>query len=396
MNSNGRNNPAPATTLRVLRLTPEVGEMSAPLNQFSLPAADRQEITLCTFFPSGMTVPAPLTLLEGDGTLPGFFRSLHTAVAAKRYDIVHAHSPHMACLFLAARLRWRGPSPATVCTVHNSYSNLRFRNRLLLLPVFAAFQRIVCCGRPSLDSFPDGYRRLAGRRLCVITNGVNLDRVDRVVAGRRGSWHPGPLVVCVGRLIRIKNPFTVLEAFRQCGHPSARLVFVGDGESRGQLWETRDRLGLAGQVETTGLIQRDEVYPWLSGADLFVSASVGEGLPIAVLEAMACRCPVLLSDIPPHREIAGGADFIPLCPADDAAAFSRQIRRFLDMTASERAAIGEKCRRLVEDRFRLDRMLDAYESLYRELLQHRPGRWARSSCTNLASLHQFCGRGSAR
>lgn len=364
--------------------------MSAPLNQFSLPAVNRQEITLCTFFPSGMSVPRSITLLEGDGTLSGFFRLLQTAVAAKRYDIVHAHSPHMACLFLAAKLRWRGPAPASVCTVHSSYSNYGRRNRFLFLPVFATFHRIVCCGRPSLESFPGWYRRLAGRRLCAITNGVNLDRVDGAVAGRRGARHPDPLVVCVGRLIRVKNPFTVLEAFRQCGHPSARLVFVGDGESRGRLWEARDRLGLAGQVETTGLIPRDEVYPWLSGADLFVSASVGEGLPIAVLEAMACRCPVLLSDIPPHREIAGGADFIPLCPADDAAAFSRQIRRFLDMTASERAAIGEKCRRLVEDRFRLERMLDAYESLYRELLQRRPGRGPRLSCKDPASRRPLC------
>lgn len=47
----------------------------------------------------------------------------------------------------------------------------------------------------------------------------------------------------------------------------------------------------------------DNVVPWLQASDLFVSASASEGMPLAVLEALSCGLPALLSDIPPHREI---------------------------------------------------------------------------------------------
>lgn len=81
---------------------------------------------------------------------------------------------------------------------------------------------------------------------------------------------------------------------------------------------------------------------------------------------MACRCPVVLSDIPPHREIADGARFIPLAHQDDAAGFARELATLRDMPAREREEIGERCRRLVEERFSLRKMLDEYHAVHKE------------------------------
>jgi glycosyltransferase involved in cell wall biosynthesis len=94
-------------------------------------------------------------------------------------------------------------------------------------------------------------------------------------------------------------------------------------------------------------------------------------MPMAVLEAMACRCPVILSDIPAHREIADGADFIPLVEADDVVGLAREVARFNGMSGAARAELGERCRSLVEQRFSLAAMQGRYEDLYLEVLGKR-------------------------
>ncbi|MGE5764749.1 MAG: glycosyltransferase [Mycobacterium leprae] len=116
------------------------------------------------------------------------------------------------------------------------------------------------------------------------------------------------------------------------------------------------------------------MYRHLADADVYVSTSRGEGLPVAVLEAMACGVPVVLSDIPQHREIVGDADVAPLVPADDIAGFAAAIERFRRMPRQERDSLGERCRALVAERFSVQAMNRAYERLYRDRVrrQSRP------------------------
>ncbi len=359
--------------LTILRLLLSMGETSAPYNQFSLAWFDKHDITICTLFKSDISPPKEITLFEGDGSVPGFFRVLKAALDAKKYDIIHAHSPHLGLFFLVATLfSYRQFAPATVITVHDSYPNYKLRNRLMFIPVFAGFQRVVCCSRASFDSFPVFYKRLGGDRLCFVQNGLDITRVDRITANIRQRPHQTGdfIVIAVSRLFEIKNPFSVITAFQQStdhANQASRLVYIGDGLLRNSLITTSREVGLENQIEFTGLIPREEVFENLLNADLFISMSRGEGLPISVLEAMACRCPVLLSDIPPHREIAEGVDFIPLIQPDDVAGFAREIKKFREMPLSERTAIGQKCRELVEERFSLPPMLAGYEEVYAQI-----------------------------
>ncbi|MEZ4683877.1 MAG: glycosyltransferase [Caldilineaceae bacterium] len=85
---------------------------------------------------------------------------------------------------------------------------------------------------------------------------------------------------------------------------------------------------------------------------------------MAVIEAMACGRPVVLSDIPPHREIAQHTSVIPLIDCDDVAGFAEAIHRFRTMSPSERQKIGAECRRVVEMRFSLHAMHRQLESIY--------------------------------
>ncbi|MGI0024188.1 MAG: glycosyltransferase family 4 protein [Nitrososphaera sp.] len=359
--------------LSMLHVILAVRETTGSYNQFCLPLAGRRDITICTYFASDITAPGAITLFEGDGSLKGFFRALKAALAEKEYDIIHVHSPHCGFLFLAAtRFAYWKFKPFTVVTVHDSYPNYKLRNRILWLPVFASFQRVICCSQASYDSFPVFYKRLAGDRLRVVQNGLDIARVDRVAANirQRPRQTSDFTTIAISRLVDIKNPFSVIGAFQQSANQASqtsRLIYIGDGPLRNSLITKRRQVGLENQLEFTGLIPRDKVFEYLLRADLFISTSSGEGLPVAVLEAMACGCPVLLSDIPPHREIAEGVDFIPLIQPDDVAGFAREIKKFRQMPASERRAIGQKCRELVEQRFSLPAMHSGYAAVYAQI-----------------------------
>ena len=356
--------------LRILHIILAIRETSAPYNEHCLPWAEKRDITICTYFASDIKTPKTITLYDGDGSLTGFLRNLKSALNQKEYDIIHVHSPHLGLLFLiATAFSRRKFSRSTVVTVHDSYQDFKLRNKLMFIPVFAAFQRVVCCSQASYVSFPAFFKRLAGDRLCYVRNGLDIARVDRIAT----NVHPpvdktgGFTTVAISRLVDVKNPFSVLTAFCQSADPGSRLVYMGDGRLRPSLIAGSKELGFENQIEFTGLIPRDRVFEYLLNADLFVSASRGEGLPVSVLEAMACGCPVILSDIPPHREIAEGIDFIPLINPDDTAGFAREIKKYKEMPASERTAIGEKCRKLVEERFSLSTMHTGYAEVYRKV-----------------------------
>lgn len=358
---------------RILRIMLTARETSAPYNQFSLPWADEHDITICTYFAADVTPPRTITLFEGDGSLRGFFRALNAALDAKRYDVIHAHSPHVGLLFLIATLfSRRRVGHTTVVTVHDSYQNYKVRNRLMFMPVFASFRKVVCCGQASYDSFPALFKRLAGDRLAVVRNGLNIARVDGIAANasQRSDRPTGFTVIAVSRLVAIKNPLAVVAAFQRSADQTSRLLYFGDGPLRQSLISQGESAGLSNQIEFTGIIPRDKVFEHLLGGGLFVSTSRGEGLPVAVLEAMACGCPVVLSDIPPHREIAEGVDFIPLIDPDDVEGFAREIKRFREMTTAERRTVGEKCRHLVQDHFSLAAMLRGYAGIYAEIAEN--------------------------
>ena len=355
------------TQLKILHLLLVISETSMPYNEFALAMSDRQGITVCTYFPSGIKTPSQVFVIEGDGTFFGFFKALGSALKIKKHDIVHVHSPHLGVLFLIANMFYR-QAIHKVCTVHNSYHNFKVRNRLLFIPVFSFFNRTICCSKVSLASFPGFYKWLAGKRLVAIPNGVDINRIDRYVSSsdlreKRREF----VVVFLGRLINIKNPLVALDAFSKSNIPG-KMIFIGDGRLRVQLNEKINKSSLKEKVKLLGLIPRKDVFRYLGEASVLISTSKGEGLPVAVLEAMVSRRPVVLSDIPPHREIAEGIDFIPLVEPEDTDGFASEIRRFQTMTSFERVQIGKKCRALVEKSFSLTMMHQRYEEVYLQVL----------------------------
>jgi glycosyltransferase involved in cell wall biosynthesis len=367
--------PRPERRLRVLHLILMLGETNSQYNEHCLPMLGRRDMTIVTYFAPRLTPPPEIALFAGDGTVRGFLRTLRAALNAGRYDVIHGHAPESAAMLVFALVLWRRLRhlrPSLAYTVHDAFYDYGLRNQALMLLTLRAFSRVVFCSHAAYDSFPAPWRRLVRDRWRVVQNGADFDRVDRVLAASPAAVHERFTVVSVGRLEKVKDPLVVLEAFASGAGRDDRLVFIGTGALVSAIEERARALGLGDRVELTGLVERDEVFRRCAAADLFVSASRGEGLPVAVMEVMATGCPAVLSDIPQHRELLERADVAPLVPTGDVEGFARQIGRFRDMGAEERLDAGQRGREHVVETFALARMHAGYEQVYRELARPEP------------------------
>lgn len=362
---------------RILHLVITYGETSPAYKEFSLPNINKYDITVCSMFPPDTSVPTEIRVINGRSSVIEYVRVLCSILKSIRYDVIHSHYAHVSVLFiLAAILVCPSSLKASIYTVHTSYNNLKFRNKVLTALTFIFFNNIVFCSKSSEDSFPTWFKLLAYKRYTTIQNGVNIRQVDVALNSKRAETVlklADYRITLVARLITLKNTEIVLEALANLNDPTIQLVIIGEGILKSDLEAKAKSLLPLNQVVFTGVIVREEVYWLLASSDLFISTSRIEGLPIAVLEAMAVGCPVILSDIAAHREISGRATWIPLIPPDDVEELAKAIWRHRSMTKIELSRIRRANRTLVEDRFNLERMLNEYHRIYNTIIdQHCP------------------------
>lgn len=197
-------------------------------------------------------------------------------------------------------------------------------------------------------------------RLQVIGNPVVTSEVLRLSqAPAEHPWlTPGepPVVLAAGRLIRAKGFDVLLEAFAQVlPHTRARLLILGEGPERAALAAQLERLGLSQHAALAGFTKNP--YAWMSRSAVFVLSSRHEGLPGALIEAMACGCRVVATDCPHGpAEILEGGRWGLLIPVDDASALASAI---LDALAATHAPDV----RLRAKDYRLENAVHAYRRL---------------------------------
>ncbi len=225
-------------------------------------------------------------------------------------------------------------------------------------------------------------------RIVHIPNGVDLNHfhpapVERSPEARRRLGLPaGPLLAFAGRLDPQKGLHTLLAAVQPllAGEGETRLLLMGDGPQRSELEQTVQRAGLSTRVVFRGLV--GDVAPYLRASDIFVFPTVGEGMPNALLEAMATGLPCVASAIGGCTDIVTDGETGLLVPPGDAAAFRSALEQLLQ-SPELRARLGTAARATVVHRFGLERMAERYENCLRTTLtglsvgegvEERPGK----------------------
>lgn len=191
---------------------------------------------------------------------------------------------------------------------------------------------------------------------------------DRVAARRAlGLAEDGRIIGTVASLIPWKGHHYLLQAFAQLPDAALRLVIVGDGtpELRAGMVQQIDALGLTGRVVMAGY--REDVRPWLQAMDIFVLASYGsEGLPQALMQAMACGLPVVTTPVGSIAEVVETGRTGILVPPAEVAPLQQAMARLLD-DADLRRELGARATAAAQTRFGIEPMLDAMEAVFRKV-----------------------------
>lgn len=206
-------------------------------------------------------------------------------------------------------------------------------------------------------------------RLRLVAGGIDPQRVRSAAvasAGDVGVAQDTAIVLWVGRLDPVKGLSHLIRAFAQVRErfTNAKLVLVGDGPLRDQLRAEIDQAGLADDVSLLGA--RRDVPSLLRLARMFAFPSRTEGLPNALLEAMAGGLPIVTTDVPGCHDLVTHEATGLLVPYGDTQALAEAIIRLLvDPSLADRLGAGAS--RAVDERWNISRTFDEYEALYREI-----------------------------
>jgi glycosyltransferase involved in cell wall biosynthesis len=216
---------------------------------------------------------------------------------------------------------------------------------------------------------------LPDEKISIVPNGVQFEDFANLPPAEpfRERWGlgKGPVVLFMGRLHERKGLQLLIPAFADAVKtaPDARLLIAGPDEGMSSTLEAQvNQCNLAGRVIFTGMLTGDDRLAALAAADLFALPAVGEGFSMAVLEALACGLPVLLTP---------GCNFPEVVDAGAGLVVERQVPALRGalctlLTGGERrASMGRSARALIQARFTWSQVVTQLEDVYRAVIARR-------------------------
>jgi sugar transferase (PEP-CTERM/EpsH1 system associated) len=277
---------------------------------------------------------------------------------------------------------WAARVPLRVHSEHgwdtNDLGGVSVANQRLRRVYGARTHRFVALSK-AIETYLIGPCGFASERVQRICNGVDTQRFAPATAAvaawpyRRGEH----LVIgAVGRMQAVKDPVNLVEAFLRlrdlcpAAWPRLRLVMLGGGPLLETVRERLAQAGAAAQVWLPG--DRSDVADLLPQFDIFALPSQAEGISNTLLEAMACGCVPVATDVGGNPELVESGVNGLLVPSQDAAALADSLARLVD-EPSLRQRLAAAALARVRAEFSLSRMVDAYGALYARHLPRTGG-----------------------
>ncbi len=287
----------------------------------------------------------------------------------ERVDLVHSHEFGMNVYASAAALLAGLP---LVGTIHGRHRVAEKRRRVLAYRLLRRCGLEIVAVSRNLAEFLSAGFNLPVEAFHIIHPGIPLDDAPEVPTDRErrekaraelGVPPDGPLVVAVGSLFPVKDHATLLWAATKL--PQLRIAIAGEGGEAEALHRLAGELGISARVHLLGL--RNDVDRVLRAGDVFCQPSLSEGLPLAIIEAMAWGLPVVATRVGGVPEVVEEGKTGYLVASGDANALASGIQRVL-AEPDAAARLGRAGITRAHAHFSLDKMVSAYLGLYERCL----------------------------
>ncbi len=232
----------------------------------------------------------------------------------------------------------------------------------------APFIRLVWNQASAVVANSEGLKNLALKfydavPIQVIPNGIDLEYFKPNV--RNGKI---PQLLFTGRVVYQKGLDLLIQALSEIMNVEWELSIIGDGSFKNQLHQLVERHGMVSRVRFHGWCKQEELLPVLARANIFVNPSRHEGMPNAVLEAMASGLPVIATKIAGNEDLVMNGKNGYLVESENADELREAIKTLLT-NKTMRIKMGQESRALVEKKFSWAYSGEAYLALLQKTVE---------------------------
>lgn len=282
-------------------------------------------------------------------TTPLFFTHIIQIVLENKIDVLYSHISGIYGLMVGSvGLFLRKPTFHWHCGFEAHFARgkslfQRLRSYYLLAIAFKLVRTVITCTNATKQHYIKFFK-IPPNKIEIMPNSVDTDLfnpeknsketlIKHNLVGKR-------VILFVHRLSSSRGPEYLIKALPHMmkdGYEDFHCIMIGSGSQLGELKELAKRIGVSDKVTFTGALPNIEIPKYMAASDVFVCPSISEGFGRVIIEAMACKKPIIATRTGGIPEVAPDGEVAILVPPKDPVAIAKAIERILgDQSFAER------------------------------------------------------------
>ena len=308
---------------KILRILLSVSHNSGPYNQFFLPSLKIWPNQVrCVTLKSKIKSQNIKQLYDSESNFLKFLYSIFKSIYWT--DILHLHHANLLPFTILAYILKK----RIIFTLGTEYKNLKLHHKILIRIFSRFFFSFIACSK----CVEEGLKINGYKKVILIRHGINLEQCLNLKTTKRNKYS----LCYAGRLVQGKNIPLLSESILSLGNKKKiTLSIAGTGNDLSKVRNIITNFNSINVVNMLGQLSRRQTWNLFRSNQFYISLSNSDGMPIAVLEAIACGCIPILFESRPHNELFElGLKFISI-PSDSKSDIKESIIYAINLSKEE-------------------------------------------------------------